>query len=234
MSHHDGLSLTDVAMRCGFSSSSDFTRSFRGQYGVPPSAFDVEQLRRTRRDQMQDALAPDDRNRLERLPVGTNPDGFAVTIRDLPARRVAYMRVLKPYEGDRVRAAAERMVAWARQRGLAGGQWLGYQWEDPEIVPLELCRYDLGLVVPTTAALDGDVSVTEFPPMTVTEIDIAGTVELELRALDWLYTTWLPQSGYVPDHQPGFEAFNGEPFAHGTEHFELRIHLAVVDAAGPL
>ncbi len=31
---------------------------------------------------------------------------------------------------------------------LADGQWLGYQWEDPEIVPLEKCRYDVGVEVP--------------------------------------------------------------------------------------
>ena len=35
------------------------------------------------------------------------------------------------------------------------------------------------------------------------------------------------------DHQPMFEAWNGEPFAHGLEHFELRVQLAVVDAATP-
>jgi hypothetical protein len=33
------------------------------------------------------------------------------------------------------------------------------------------------------------------------------------------------------DHQSMFEAWNGEPFAHGHEHFELRVQLAVVDAA---
>jgi AraC family transcriptional regulator len=48
-----------------------------------------------------------------------------------------------------------------------------------------------------------------------------------------LYRSWLPRSGYVPDHQPMFEAWNGEPFAHGLEHFELRVQLAVVDAATP-
>lgn len=41
----------------------------------------------------------------------------------------------------------------------------------------------------------------------------------------------VPRSGYVPDHQPMFEAWNGEPFARGLEHFELRVELAVVDAA---
>ena len=45
--------------------------------------------------------------------------------------------------------------------------------------------------------------------------------------------TWLPSSGYVPDHQPGFEVWNGLPFAHGSEHFELRIHIAVASAATP-
>jgi AraC family transcriptional regulator len=123
-------------------------------------------------------------------------------------------------------------VAWARSRGLAGGQWLGYQWDDPEIVPLDRCRYDIGVEVPESVTLDGETIEARFPPMTVAEVEIAGAVDLEMRALDWLYTTWLPASGFVPDHQPGFEAFTGEPFAHGTEHFELRVQLPVVDGAG--
>jgi AraC family transcriptional regulator len=80
-------------------------------------------------------------------------------------------------------------------------------------------------------AVDADVNVAVFPAMTVAELAITGSIDLELRALGWLYRTWLPRSGYVPDHQPMFEAWNGEPFAHGLEHFELRIQLAVVDAA---
>ena len=34
LSHRDGTKLTDVALACGFSSSSDFARCFRGHYGV--------------------------------------------------------------------------------------------------------------------------------------------------------------------------------------------------------
>lgn len=230
ISHGGGASLTEIALACGFSSSSDFSRSFRSHHGVPPSVFDVEQLRRTRRDQMQDALAPDGGHRLDRLPAGENPDRFVVQLRELPARRVGYVRVLQPYSGG-VPAAAARLVAWARERGLAGGQWLGYQWDDPEIVPLERCRYDVGVELPGAAAVDADVNVAVFPAMTVAEVAIAGSIELELRALDWLYRTWLPRSGYVPDHQPMFEAWNGEPFAHGFEYYELRVQLAVVDAA---
>ena len=227
---HDGAPLTDIALRCGFSSSSDFSRSFRAHFGVPPSVFDFARFRRERRDQMARSLAPADPHRLAQLPSGENPDHFAVRLRQLPARRVAYVRVHQPYRGG-VPAAAAHMLAWARQRGLAGGQWLGYQWDDPEIVALDLCRYDIGLELPAAASLEPDVNVTAFPAMTVAEIDIAGPIDLEMRALDWLYKTWLPHSNHVPDHQPMFEAWNGEPFAHGLEHFDLRIQLPVVDAA---
>jgi DNA gyrase inhibitor GyrI len=59
-------------------------------------------------------------------------------------------------------------------------------------------------------------------------------LRLELRALDWPYFTWLPRSGFAPAHSPAFEAFNGQPFAHGMEHFELRLQLPIVDGSIPV
>jgi len=177
---------------------------------------------------------PDERHRLDRLPAEKNPDGFAVTLRTLPARRVAYIRVHHPYEGDHVPQAAARLLAWAEARGLAHGQWLGWQWDDPEIVALDKCRYDVGVEVPDIALADGEVSLTAFPGCLVAEVDITGSIDVELRALDWLYLAWLPSSEDAPAHQPGFEAWNGRPFAHGMEHFELRLQLPVVDVSVPL
>jgi AraC family transcriptional regulator len=233
LSHRAGTSLTEISLACGFSSSSDFSRSFRAQYGVPPGAFDAEAFRRPRRDAMLESASASSKHRLEALPASENPDGFAVRFRDLPARQVAYIRVTTPYAGG-VPQAITRLVAWAEERGLADGQWLGYQWDDPEIVPTFKCRYDVGLEVPRGTQGDLEVSITEFDPMRVAEVDIAGNIDVELRALHWLYLTWLPNSGYAPAHQPMFEAWNGRPFAHGSEHFEIRAHLAVVDASLPL
>jgi AraC family transcriptional regulator len=235
LSHRNGANLTEIALACGFSSSSDFSRSFRDQYGVAPSRFDVERFRRSGRQALEVASTPPgELHKLKRLPAGENPDGFAVNLRELPARRVAYIRVHRPYEGDHVVQALKRLLAWADSRGLADGQWLGYQWEDPEIVPLEKCRYDAAVEVPPTVTAEGEVSINTFPPCLIAEIDIAGSIEVELRALDWLYRTWLPSSGYAPAHQPAFEAWNGRPFAHGMEHFELRVQLPVVPANVPL
>jgi AraC family transcriptional regulator len=235
LAHRPGHRLTDIALACGFASSSDFSRSFRGHYGVPPRLFDLERYRLSRRETLNQTLPEGESpGRLTRLPQGQNPDGFAVRLRRQPARHVAYLRVLRPYESDHVPRAAARLQQWAEARGLGGGQWLGYQWEDPEIVALEQCRYDVGVEVARGTRVDGEVSVIEFAPCLLAEIDIAGSIELELRALDWLYRTWLPQSGYVPAHLPGFEAWNGRPFAHGMEHFELRIQLPIIPTDEPL
>ncbi|MGH1345985.1 MAG: AraC family transcriptional regulator [Nannocystales bacterium] len=235
LSHRTATSLTEIALACGFASSSEFSRSFRNHYGMPPRAFDVDVFRKSRREQGLGASeSPQGQHRLQQLPKGENPDAFKVRLRPLDARRVAYLRVHQPYEGDGVFVAAQRLRAWAEPRGLSGGQWLGYQWDDPDIVALDNCRYDVGLEIPDTLEVDDEVSTTRFPAMLVAELDIAGGVELELRALDWIYTTWLPRSGFAPDNQPGFEAFNGWPFEHGQEYFELRAQIPVVDAKLPL
>jgi AraC family transcriptional regulator len=225
LSHRPATTLTEIALSCGFSSSSDFSRAFRAHYGVSPRRFDVAGVRRSGREAMRVSPVSADQQ---------NPDGFVVTVRNGPARRVAYIRVQRPYEGDHVTQAVARLLAWAEARGLADGQWLGYQWDDPEIVPLEKIRYDIGIEVPGATAADGEVSVTTFESSLVAEIEIAGTADVEVRALDWLFRGWLPSSGYAPAHQPMFEAFNGRPFAHGHEHFELRVQLPVVDERLPL
>jgi len=227
MSHVPRRSLTDVALDCGFSSSSDFSRSFKQHYGVPPSVFDLENFRNVRREELERVLSSQIGSaHITTLPAGENPDGFEVKLRNLPARTVAYIRVFEPYREGVAQAACERLLAWAIERGLADGQWLGYMWDEPEIVALADCRYDVALVVDDVDPA-GEIGRFEFPPMCVAEVVLSGDLALEARAIDWLYKTWLPRSGYVPDHQPAFEAWIGRPFAHGNDHFEIACQLPI-------
>ncbi len=88
------------------------------------------------------------------------------------------------------------------------------------------CRYDVALVVDDVEPA-GEIGRFDFPPMRVAEVVLSGDLALEARAIDWLYKTWLPRSGCVPDDQPTFEAWIGRPFAHGSGHFELACQLPV-------
>lgn len=228
MSYEPRRSLTDVAFSCGFSSSSDFSRCFKQRFGVPPSAFDMTTFRQMRREEFERAhIGADGEPRFRRLTPGDNPDGFQVMLRDLPPRVVAYVRVLDPFRSMAiVKDAYDHLMAWAEAHGVADRQWLGYMWEDPELVALEKCRYDAAVEVDDVRP-NGRIGRFEFPAMRVAEVRISGDVELEVRAIDWLYGSWLPHSGYVPDDQPAFEAWIGRPFAHGMGHFKVACQLPV-------
>jgi AraC family transcriptional regulator len=227
MARSNTPSLTSIALACGFSSSSDFSRCFRQRFHVPPSAFDIKAWRAARGDELNRVVEHDAQPpRVERLPPRHNPDKFSVKVRDVPARSVAYMRVSRPYQGDAVIRAVRRLVVWAERHELASGQWLGYQWDNPEITSLADCRYQVAVEAERFNP-KGEVGRFRFPPMVVAAVEIRGGIDLELRALQWLYGSWLPRSGYVPDDQPCFEAWIGRPFAHGTEYFEVDIQLPI-------
>ncbi|MBX3387835.1 MAG: helix-turn-helix domain-containing protein [Phycisphaeraceae bacterium] len=228
-SHKD--SLTSIAFACGFASSSDFSRSFKQRYGVPPRAFDIDTWRTAHSKKLHENEMSAGRL-IERLPSRANPDEFKVRIRDLPARTVAYIRVDKPYQGEGVVRAMNGLMAWAERNRLADSQWLGYQWDNPEVTALENCRYHVAVEIPPSRLRElahprGEIGRFRFPAMTVAEIEIKGDIALELRALHWLYGSWLPRSGYVPDDHPGFESWIGRPFVHGATYFEIHIQLPI-------
>jgi AraC family transcriptional regulator len=229
MAHAPRSSLTTIALKSGFSSSSDFSRCFKQRYGAAPSAFDIKGWREAHGAELQSKIPDAGQFHIARLPLIRNPDGFRVKIRELPARTVAYIRVLDPYRGDAVVKAIQRLTRWAERNGLADGQWLGYQWDNPEITSLANCHYYVAVEAERFVAR-GEIGRFRFPAMTVAQIEIRGGIDLELRALQWVYGTWLPRSGYVPADHPGFEAWNGRPFAHGTEYFELYAQLPIARA----
>ncbi len=227
LAHDRRKTLTEIALACGFSSSSDFSRCFKQRFGVPPSVFDLETYRASHREELQDAICDGEhRHRLDRLPPGENPDGFEVELRTLPPRTVAYLRVADSFREGAVPGAARRLVEWAEERGFADGQWLGYMWDDPTVVSLADCRYDVAVEVDDVVP-EGEIGRFEFPRMQVAQVEVRGAIDVEMRALDWLFGTWLPSSGCFPTEQPCFEAWIGRPFAHGLDHFELYAWLPV-------
>lgn len=226
MSFGKEKSLTAIALDCGFSSSSDFTRSFKLRYGVAPSKFDLTAWRDEHAKRIESATV-ESPFQLKKSRSRANPDQFRVRIRELPERKVAYIRVSNPYHGDGVVQAANRLMAWADARLLGHGQWLGYQFENPNVTSLEHCHYCVAVEVENGFKPGGEIGLYRFPPMLVAEVEMKGDIHLEIRLLQWLYGSWLPRSKYVPDDQPSFEAWLGRPFEHGLKHFELNVHLPI-------
>ena len=93
------------------------------------------------------------------------------------------------------------------------------------------CRYDIGVEV-RKPRREGGVGIIELPPAVGRSSDQGSATSSS--GIGVVLQTWLPRSGYAPAHQPMFEALRVRPFAHGTDHFELRAQLPIVDKLTPV
>ena len=70
-------------------------------------------------------------------------------------------------------SAYERLMAWASTRGFSDRQWLGYMWENPEIVASKDCGDDVAAEVDDMRP-KGEIGRFQFHAMRVAEVRIKG------------------------------------------------------------
>lgn len=210
-----GADVIEIALDSGFQSASAFARAFKDRFGMTATEWrgggfaqwskERQADRNPRQADRKPCDAPDD------------DDGHAadmnVTVQNLPAYRVAYLRHVGPYgAGSAVPDLWMRLMRWAEPRDL----WtpdriaVGIAHDDPKITAPEKCRYDAGLVVPAGTAADGPVTIVELragkyacAPFTGTGADIGA-------AWDRVFSVWMPRSGYQPDDGPFLELYRGD------------------------
>ena len=190
--------VAQIARRAGYGSAAAFTRAFRAAHGVPPAAY------RARGGIGFPVPIGGD-------PPEEKPNMFHVTLRDLPAMRLAAVRHTGPYHG--IAAAFDRLQAWGAARGLVGPdtRFFGLYHDDPGSVPAERLRADAGFTVGPEASGEGEVAVLDVPASRVAVLRFRGPyAELEC-AYGWLYGEWLPASGEEPADLPGLEEYVNDP-----------------------
>ncbi len=220
MKYGPRATLTEVAFRSGFASSSDFSKAFKQAYGFRPSQFTPENFvenSKIRQDLLTNAgygfgMRPDARN----------PDRFRVRFVDTPAQRVAFVRVIGTNSTERMLAGFQQLMDWGKQHGLVPHrQLIGMSQDDPDVTPLSKYRYDFCLVLPQGFTDDGQVSIRTMPANQFAAVHSKGGIHKLDRAWNYLFQAWLPASGYEPANQPAMEVYRGHPLEIGWEVFDI-------------
>jgi AraC family transcriptional regulator len=140
----------------------------------------------------------------------------SMEVKALPKMTVAYIRHTGPYQGnDKLfRNLTEELCRWAGPRGLLGhptAKILAVYHDDPNVTEQDKLRLSMCLTVPENIKVDGRIGKMEIAEGTYA----VGRFEVNSQefgeAWDWLYGSWLPQSGYQPDDGPCFEMYPEEP-----------------------
>jgi AraC family transcriptional regulator len=158
-----GESISRVAMDCGFSSSQNFAKAFRGRFGTSPSAFRKGALASRFSKQGNAVLAgmPYDAGQPPgRSGFGARDRGARVELVDMPERSAAYLRAMG-YSGADMAGAFAELATWAGKKGYLGPDTVAgtLYWDNPEVTSEADCRMDAFLSVPRGAAGEGAIGI---------------------------------------------------------------------------
>jgi AraC family transcriptional regulator len=230
-------SISDIALECGFSSSSAFARAFKSAFGVAASEWRKRKICQTNRKPWkadEDAYLGFSNQsgpmvRDKEIPM-TNTS-LDVKVRQLPPATLAYIRHIGPYKGDTAlfRRLFGRLFAWAGPRGFMGPDvsYLSLFQDNPNLTPGAKQRMEVALVVPAGTAPSGEIGIQAMEGGLYATARVRVPIEEYAAQWDALVAGWLPGSGYQPDHRPAMEFYLNNPDADPEGRYHVEICLPV-------
>ncbi len=209
--------VLEVALAVGFGSGEAFARAFKEHFGMTPSqwraSFDkrLDEYRRTFKDhdsnldqadrnanQAGRRLFADDEASLTEIIMN-------VTLAELPACKVAYLRSIGPY-GPAIGRFWDQFNQAREAHGLQGIRY-GIGHDDPSVTPPDKCRYDACIEIADNAAVKPPFSTAQLPGGRYALMEFAGGSATIGKAWMQFFKDWLPGSGMQIDARPMFEMY---------------------------
>jgi AraC family transcriptional regulator len=212
LAYEPDRSVTDIALSCGYSSGSNFSKAFTAFFGCSPS--------RVRRPDPSlppaigkltttygKAFDPMD---LHALPPGQDPAARGAQLAELSrgvrfesfaGLDVACLASPEGYDPPAVERTWAELIERSRQLGLCGDDVdaYGMAWDSPYVTSPERCRYHACVPAPAGAALPRPLFRGRIPESRYAVFRYAGAVAGVEQVYRAIYASWLPASSLAPD-----------------------------------
>ncbi len=216
------LSITEVALTCGFSSSAAFARSFKKHFGVTASNYAAQPL---------PPITVGGRRSHSDGPTGSEerPLAIDVQVEVMPRFHLAYVSNLCGYNLPKICKAWGKLIRWASAHDLITPEtrMIGISFDDPLITPEDKCRYYACITVPPTLTFDPSVGLIDIPEGKFAVSHAACDAEEIQVIYRHLFRNWLPESGYQPGDRPSYEIYQATPEMNPEGKFILDICIPI-------
>ena len=223
-------SITDIALECGFSSSSVFSRAFKNHFNISASKWKTSKLLKDSKISKVDSNISKELTSLENYFESLNnysqnnirSSKMSVEVKKLPSYNVAYAANLEGYKIDKIKAAWQKLTGWAGPKNLINDKtvFIGVSYDNPEITDPDKCRYYACITIPEEVETSDGIG-----KMTI-DGGLHGVMRFKghMNEIENVYTEffgkWLPQSGYQPTNAP-FDIYYKSPEVEPKGYVEI-------------
>jgi AraC family transcriptional regulator len=236
------MSITEIALDCGFSSSSHFARSFKKHFQISATSFRKQKDSNSKtnsnicitKSNTGKEILSDNYYFNDEINNNLRKEKMNVEVKSLPGYHVAYVRVLEGYKHEKIGKAFRKVFSWAGARDLFNEKSLviGISYDDPKITQLDKCRYDACITIPEGIKPEGEIGVKDIAPGKYAVYHVEGTLADGansdfMKYWEDLYRIWLPESGYQPDDRDCFEIYYEDPDQNPDRKFVADICMPI-------
>lgn len=206
------LPVADIAYRIGYSSPSSLSKVFRQFYGISPTEY---------RNNKKIVIMK---------PAIIRPDlELPCEIKELPMRRVIYIRLLGDYKLNDYCGTWMRLCGFVNEQQLPMGEFipLCIYHDDPKVTPTDKLRTDVCMVLPVAASPKGDIGYKEIPAGRYATFLYKGPYDNLHAVYDTIYGKLLPEMECTMRDEASAERYLNDPANTAPEDLLTEITIPV-------
>ena len=215
---------TRVAQEAGFSESSDFSRSFKREYGIAPSRWN----RITPLNRLSKASAglPDDDSQVDSLPsfpMYGPAESAPVALRTRQPQRLLVLAVPNAYQPENLAVAFDRLenVLADQDQIKPDRRFMGLSYDSDLDTRMDLMRFELAYPVDTNVEGSSDFLVRELSASRIGVLPCRGGVKDFIAAWDYLLRGFLPASPWALGVGPHMETYYNDPREFNMAYWDM-------------
>lgn len=233
---NSSCTITEIAVQCGFSSSTVFSRAFKKQFGCSASEWiknscvdtyskkskiNSKKGTNIRFNEDYFNIANFGKNNLRRIDM-------KVEIINLPARHLAYVPQLDGYDTGKITIAWEKICNWGGSQGLINKEtaFIGISFDNPCVTPANKCRYYACIGVAEEVKPPKGFGLIDLPAGQHAVSQYKGKGDNIGKAWSDMYL-WLTSSGFEPTDSPCYDVYLETPETNKEGNFVMNLCVPV-------
>lgn len=217
------VSITEIALKCGFSNQASFAKAFKNYFNMSASKFKQKVYAEKKYDFYSESnmrkvfneivcYNNDVRNKrcLEGPKIVDIP--YSVELKVIPSMEVVYVRHTGSYKKNSklFENLFHKLYNWADKKKLIDTKetkWLTLCHDIPDITDENKLRVSVCMTIKDKVQVDGEIGKMQIPGGKYAVGHFELNEDQYQEAWNAMFSEWLPCSGYQPDDSLAFELY---------------------------